>query len=161
MLILRETPNGRGLFADTPYRKGQRIYRYHGPLLSLKQQTPGFVADHSLQIGPESFFGPSGDKGDYVNHSCDPNAGIVIASLRGVHLTAVRDIPAGEEIVFDYSTTMSNDPWTMECRCGAPACRRVIREYRTLPPDLQRRYCDLGIVPWYCIGYVVADSYLP
>jgi hypothetical protein len=80
--------------------------------------------------------------GRYVNHSCVPNAGI----KQHTQLVALRDISRGEEICYDYSTTMHENHWTMICKCGAPGCRKIVRDFRSLPEPLQRRYLDLEIV---------------
>jgi len=60
----------------------------------------------------------------------------------------------GEEIRFDYSTTMSQDHWAMECRCGQATCRRVILNFHHLPPITQNRYLQLGIVPRFIVNGV-------
>ncbi|WP_345325886.1 SET domain-containing protein [Candidatus Villigracilis proximus] len=60
-------------------------------------------------------------EGDYVNHSCNPNAG-----LSGqIGLVAMRDIEIGEEVCFDYamSDTMPYDEFN--CGCGAYMPRTV------------------------------------
>jgi hypothetical protein len=46
---------------------------------------------------------------------------------------------------------MSEDNWTMECRCGAPNCRGIIRDFGELPVDLQRRYLDMRIVQSFIV----------
>ncbi len=66
-------------------------------------------------------------------------------------LIALRPIEAGEEIRFDYSTTMSDDHWTMECRCGEPICRRVVLDFHHLPPIAQNRYLQLGVVQRFIV----------
>ncbi|MBI2625395.1 MAG: hypothetical protein HYW70_03640 [Candidatus Nealsonbacteria bacterium] len=53
------------------------------------------------------------------------------------------------EITFDYSTTMDEDDWGMDCQCGSKSCRGRIRDFKYLPPDIQKKYLDLGIVPEY------------
>jgi len=45
-------------------------------------------------VGPDP-----AEAGDLVNHSCDPNCGLVGAVL----VVAMRDIEPGEEITFDYA----------------------------------------------------------
>ena len=70
------------------------------------------------------------------------NAGIV----NDTTLIAIRLIARGEEIRFDYSTTMSQDTWTLECRCRAASCRGIVQNFEELPQWLQRRYLTLGIV---------------
>ncbi|MCA9705535.1 MAG: SET domain-containing protein [Myxococcales bacterium] len=60
------------------------------------------------------------DAGRYINHHCDP-------TLRGVgpwFQVARRDIEAGEELTCDYAEC-NVDP-ALECRCGAPGCRRLV-----------------------------------
>lgn len=104
--------------------------------------------DRYIQIGPDAYLGPSGATDDLVNHSCDPNAGVIITG-KSVALNAIRDIAEGEEITWDYSTTMFEDDWTMACHCGSPLCRGVIREFRLLPKEIRKRYISLGIVPSY------------
>jgi hypothetical protein len=69
-------------------------------------------------------------------------------------LIALRPIETGEEIRFDYSTTMSADHWTMECRCGQPTCRRVILDFHHLPPIMQNRYLQLGVVQRFIVNEV-------
>jgi SET domain-containing protein len=160
MLILKETEKGKGIFTVGPIRKGTKFLRLRGPRLTQAQLKPGYETEHSIQIGPDLLLGPSGELDDFVNHSCDPNSGVLIVGMRAEYV-AIRDIPAGEEITYDYSTTMSRDPWQMKCACGADACRGIIGEFRSLPDKVQSRYVALGVVPWYCVGYVIADSYLP
>ena len=52
---------------------------------------------------------------------------------------------------------MLDDDWEMTCRCGSENCRKVVREFRTLPPDVQQRYVALGIVPDYVMNNLKLD----
>jgi hypothetical protein len=75
-------------------------------------------------------------EGDYVNHSCNPNAG-----LSGqIGLVAMRDIKIGEEVCFDYamSDTMPYDEFN--CGCGSKNCRRTVGGNDWQKPVLQKRY---------------------
>ena len=56
---------------------------------------------------------------DLVNHSCEPNCGIIGSCL----LVAMRDIEVGEELCFDYAMTDTNDYDEFVCACGTPSCR--------------------------------------
>ncbi|HZZ43123.1 MAG TPA: hypothetical protein VFE58_09305, partial [Tepidisphaeraceae bacterium] len=71
-----------------------------------------------------------------------------------VELVAIRDIEEGEELYFDYSTTMDEDDFEMVCRCGTKGCRGVVRDFKHLPGELKKRYVGLGVVPGYNRGYV-------
>ncbi|QAU25388.1 SET domain-containing protein-lysine N-methyltransferase [Dyella sp. M7H15-1] len=73
---------------------------------------------------------------DFINHSCQPNAGLSGASS----LVTLRRIEPGEEICFDYAMCDSHDLLSFACECGAPNCRKFVRPDDWRRPDLQRRY---------------------
>lgn len=154
-MSVRECNLGRGLFADQNYKAGDEILRFEGRTVSGKVvATMGDEECYMIQIGPDLYLEPRGP-GRYTNHSCVPNAAIKDDS----RLVALADIAENEQICFDYSTTMSENNWTMRCRCGAPTCRGVIRDFGELPLELQRRYLDLGIVQSFIVRE--ADSAKP
>lgn len=130
--------------------KGQVIIEFHGKIYNYKELPSPYnnVIDHYVQVGKELYMGPSGDLDDYINHSCDPNSGLRISANK-VSLISIRKIYAGEEITWDYSTTMDEDNWVMNCNCGAINCRKVIQDFKYLPKPTQRKYLDLKIVPEY------------
>jgi len=71
----------------------------------------------------------------YSNHSCDPNLG-----MRGeITFVAMRHIRAGEELTHDWATT-DDDDYSVECKCGAPNCRKILTGKDWLRADLQTRY---------------------
>ncbi|WP_156442853.1 SET domain-containing protein-lysine N-methyltransferase, partial [Sphingomonas sp. CCH9-H8] len=94
------------------------------------------------------YMGPSGQLDDLVNHSCDPNAGLRFTD-DGVILVALRDIVSGEEISWDYSTTLAQSNWHMICQCRSPECRRVIGNFDTLSPDRQEFFRARNLVAPY------------
>ena len=55
-------------------------------------------------------------------------------------MVALSTVEKGEEVTIDYSTNVGWDGYSMECQCGAPGCRRIIRSYRYLDPQLRGRY---------------------
>jgi hypothetical protein len=61
------------------------------------------------------------DFGRFVNHSCDP---ATLSLTEGMEI-AVRDILPGDQITDDYG--MLNIIADLECRCGAPCCRGIVR----------------------------------
>jgi hypothetical protein len=123
---------------------------YSGPLLRYDQTSPTTLA---LQIGPDLYIGESGQADDFVNHSCEPNAGMLIKGAE-VRLIAIREITAGEQITFDYSTTMDEDDFEFDCMCGSSRCRGRIGDFKQLPAELRNGYSRLGIVPKYNLKYV-------
>ena len=107
-----------------------------------------------FQIGDNEFLDLEETSRSF-NHSCDPNV-----FVRGKNeLVALRDIENGEEITFDYSTTMKYDAekilaagfplWTCVCACGAPNCRGIIDEFKSLTPAIQAHYRNNGWLPDY------------
>ena len=149
---VRASRHGTGVFAAYDISAGEEILTFSGPLVRTKDlPTPyGPRNDYFLQIGEDLFLGPSGDVDDYVNHSCAPNAGVVVAG-NSILLIATCHIRAGGEIFFDYSSTMDNSSWQMECACGSSLCRGMIGDFLDLSTELQEKYVRLGIVPEYIL----------
>ncbi len=96
------------------------------------------------------YVGPSRDLDDFVNHSCNPNSGIKVTN-RKVILIAIKNIQEGQEITFDYSTTMDEDDWEMDCNCGSQYCRKKIKDFKHLSKKIQEKYIRLGIVPKFIL----------
>ena len=134
---------GAGLFAGRAITRGEVIVPLGGP--RYRRDDPIHDSEtgaNLLQTGYRTYVlleAPA----VYANHSCDPNAGVVDSR----RLVALRDIAPGQEIRWDYSTTMDENFWTMRCRCGAAACRGVVGDFKTLPRELRRRYLELRVVP--------------
>lgn len=139
---MRDGALGKGIHARRTFRAGERILELTGRRLLHDQVLAlGEAQAYALQVGPLLYIDTEAP-GRYTNHSCNPNAGVLADHV----LVALRTIATGEEIRFDYSTTMSEDHWTMECRCGEPGCRGTIRDFHLLAPPLQERYIRHGIV---------------
>lgn len=133
---------GRGVFAGRRFAPGELILSFTGRRVDRDDPmhlTP--AAANLLQTGARTYILPE-PPGIFVNHSCNPNAGI----RDNRRLVALSEIVPGQEIRFDYSTTMDEDLWTMECACGQPNCRRVVRDFRCLPATVQETYLALGVV---------------
>jgi hypothetical protein len=151
-MSVRECELGRGLFADHFYPAGEEILRFEGRTVPAHiVAAMGDEECYMIQIDADLYLEPQ-EPGRYTNHSCAPNAAI----RNDYCLVALADISEGEQICFDYSTTMSENNWTMSCRCGAAHCRGVIRDFGELPFDLQQRYLDLGIVQSFIVREAVA-----
>ena len=104
--------------------------------------------DRFVQIGIDTYMGPSGDIDDLVNHSCDPNTGLQF-DQDDIILVAIKPIHTGDELCWDYSTTSSSSAFWMRCMCGSSNCRGVIGDFEFLEVDLQQSYRKRGLVPPY------------
>ncbi len=60
----------------------------------------------------------------FVNHSCAPNCETEEDKGR-VYIKAIRNIAAGEELVYEYNLHDSDDE-SADCYCGAPQCRHTM-----------------------------------
>ena len=150
-LEIRPTALGRSVFSLDAVDPGEPVLEFRGGVMAYADFDDAGVFEHSLQIGPDTFLGPSGEADDYVNHSCDPNCGIVALPER-VLLVALRPIAPGDEIVYDHSTTMVGRIRRLEgCRCGAARCRGSIGDYDELPCEVRASYERAGVVPRYAV----------
>lgn len=74
------------------------------------------------------------DPSDFVNHGCEPNVGFTDGDL---WFHALRDVAVGEELLWDYSTSMNEPGWSVPCRCGSARCRGTIQSFCDLSPHHQ------------------------
>ncbi len=147
-LKLVKTKLGKAVYANKKFEKGEEIIEFKGELIEY-DNLPKKV-DHYIQIGKTLNMGPSGDFDDFINHSCNPNCGLIVNDTK-VTLIAITQIRKDEEISFDYSTTMDEDDWEMDCLCEDKECRKRIRDFKYLPKEVQDKYIKLGIVPKFII----------
>ncbi len=159
---------GKGWYARHDFQQGETISHYlvgkYEDLRSDDQMEEGSAFEHSaIQAGisPDGkalYVGVPNHLRQYINHSCEPNAGIrrQARSEGGwdSELIAIHTIRTGDEIVIDYSTTQL-EKWSMdECRCGASLCRHTVTDFAQLDRNLQENYIKLGIVPDWMIEVV-------
>jgi hypothetical protein len=149
-LILKDCSYGKGVFAAEDIDAGEEVLQFGGPVVGVKELPRPYTAinDYYLQIGVNTFLGPSGKLDDYVNHSCEANTAVTFAS-GVIKLVALAFIPAGSQITFDYSTTMDNFWWEMACACGSENCRRKVKNFVDLSEQLKAKYIKMGVVPEY------------
>jgi hypothetical protein len=144
-LVVGPCAVGLGVYAARRFYPGETILVFRGPRVERSDPvhlTP--AGANLLQTGPRTYIDPE-PPGVFVNHSCRPNAGVG----RGRRLFALRVIPTGREIRFDYSTTMDENLWTMECLCGEQCCRGRVTDFRLLPLEVRETALALGAVPGF------------
>lgn len=139
---------GRAVFARQEIAEGELICKFDGPLFHTKELPARRknAHDYFLQVGDFVFLGKSKSIDDYMNHSCEPNCGLIFLG-NSIYLKALRDISSGEEITYDYSTTMWKTEGSMACRCGSSKCRKVVQDFNLLPEEVRVEYMDRDIVP--------------
>jgi len=146
--IRRSKIGGKGCFATKDINKEEVIKRLSGEVVSRTEINKRILKgieriDDPLQIGDDLFIDLD-EPSYFFNHSCNPNAGI----RRKSELFAIKGISKGEEITFDYSTTVGKDiDWIMNCHCQSKNCRKKIGNILTIPKRQLERYDKLGAIP--------------
>jgi hypothetical protein len=131
---------GHAVYAREAVAKDEMLVGWGGRVVTLDEvrALPHEEQGHTIQVDDNLYLAPIGmeEPADYVNHSCNPNAGI-----RGqIILVAMRPIAAGEEITFDYAMSDSSSFDEFECACGAPNCRGRVSGHDWQRPELWERY---------------------
>lgn len=151
-LTVKPVRNGLGIVATKAYASNALICEIKGKIVSAHTlwrywETDPRLAENCFRYSAERYLDPQGEIGQYANHSCDPNAGIVKQGRR-LLLKAIAPIARGDEVTHDYATLLgADDVWTMRCNCGAVQCRRVVRNFTRLPAAVREKYRRLGCVP--------------
>jgi SET domain-containing protein len=123
-LVVRSSPiHSVGVFTTSPIRRGTRIVEYAGERITNQEADRRYEGAsltylYALEDGKTVIDGQG--LGALLNHSCDPNCEVdEIAGRIWIH--AMRNIAAGEELVWDYNLHGDYDP--APCYCGSPNCR--------------------------------------
>jgi hypothetical protein len=134
---------GKGIFAKQMISKNERLAVFGGVIVTKEQilQLDKELIRYVMQIEDDLWLA-SGllytEDADYINHSCQPNAGI-----KGqIMLVAMRDIAADEEITFDYAMCVGEFVGMQEfaCYCGSDCCRQVITQNDWQIKELHKKY---------------------
>ena len=124
-LIIRSSAiHAAGCYTTTRIPKGKRVAEYTGPRLTKEE------ADLLYESRPITYLFGLGDGSTvidghctamFINHSCDPNCESGEEDGR-VWIKAIKNIPAGAEITYDYCLYDGGDE-SQHCNCGAKTCR--------------------------------------
>jgi SET domain-containing protein len=128
--IRRNGGMGEASFTACAVTTGEAVFSIRGLILP-------FPTMYTICMTPESHLLFAGGA-QCLAHSCDPNVKIVVhADREGFDAIALRDIPEGELVSFNYLTT----EWLMQapfrCLCGAPRCFGEISGFSQQPADCQ------------------------
>lgn len=135
----RSGVHGKGMFAVQDLAEGETLIEYVGEIISWKEalrrhphdptdpnHTFYFHVDEKHVIDAKH----GGNSSRWINHSCNPNCEADEQDGR-VFIKALRNIPAGEELFYDYGLIIDM-PYTAKlkaeypCWCGAPNCRGTL-----------------------------------
>lgn len=150
---IAESRTGLGVFVRKNLSARDVIVKLEGRLIrcDIDDDIDELTRDNAIRYDDEFYLSADGGVGDFLNHSCNPNAYIEKRG-KSLYLIARRAITEGQEIRFDYSTiTASDDSWTMKCCCGSTMCRMVIRQFTELPTHVSKQYIGEGLIPSYIL----------
>jgi hypothetical protein len=121
---------GNGVFTGVDIKKGQYVCKIVGKKMKwvYNEKTDREKCANWFGIDKNLWIDPSYPLSK-LNHSCDPNIGI-----KGrIMFYALKDVKAGEELTFDYSTSEEEIDWVMKCNCGSKKCRDKMTSIQFLP----------------------------
>ncbi len=143
--------HGRGLFAIADIAKDEIVAVKGGHIVdrkTLREKITPLLGAVEIQIDDDLFIAPVTDEERelsmlYSNHSCDATLG-----MRGeITFVAMRDICAGEELTHDWATT-DDDDYSVECKCGAPDCRKVLTGKDLATSGIAKALCGVLLSPF-------------
>nr|WP_207184910.1 SET domain-containing protein [Rubrivivax gelatinosus] len=126
--VAPSTIDGHGVFAAEAIPERVKIGEIRGEAISVDEARIRATRHERIMIVELSprraiDFTRSDDPMRYTNHSCRPNARLVLDNGR-VEFFSLRAVAPGEEITVDYGET--HHAGTLPCRCGAPGCRGAL-----------------------------------
>lgn len=121
--------SGKGLFAGENINQGEPILSFGGMFALQKDRYSGDYLSSTFVGVSETIIlceliNSEKDISDFINHSCNPNVGM----LDCITILAIRNIRKDEEIVCDYAFWEADEKWKLKniCNCGYEKCRKNI-----------------------------------
>ena len=148
LLVLNSPINGLGVFAGRSFRMGDALLEIDDSRIvdDAHPLAPGDDPRHCDYLARKTVVLMQAPE-RHINHSCDPNSYVQTVNGRRL-LWALRDIPAGEEVTYDYSINSDGETvWT--CHCGRLASG--IRFIQTI--STCRSSCNWNICLCWMIGF--------
>jgi SET domain-containing protein len=124
-VVFHSSPiHGTGGFACIDILSGARVIEYVGEIITKQESLARcersneyiFAIDDEHDLDGNVDWNPA----RFVNHSCEPNCEARFIDGR-IWLVAIREIRAGEELMFNYSYDLG-DYREHPCHCGAKTC---------------------------------------
>jgi SET domain-containing protein len=137
LLIRSSSIHAAGCYTLDAIPNGRRVIEYDGPRLSKELADERYadrIVTYLFGFGEDGTVIDGFGTAMFLNHSCAPNCDTEETGGR-VFIRAIRDIAAGEELVYEYNLYDSDETDTADCYCGVPHCRGTMYS----DDELQRR----------------------
>jgi len=136
----RDVSGGKAVFARELIVPGEVIAVWSGRLVSPDEldDLSGVIRRHTVQVEEGLYLASltPDEEPDYINHSCEPNAG-----LDGqITIVAMHTIHPGDEVTIDYAMCDGSPYDEFECACGSSKCRGQVTGNDWRDPVLWKRY---------------------
>lgn len=148
-----DTDDERRVTASCDVPAATVLCRFAGPIIHYEDtKALGERESYALQVSADAYrlLDPPYR---YFNHSCEPNCGL----NPSLELVTIRSVNAGDELTWDYSTSMLERDWQMPCSCGKATCRKLIGDFDKLPAALQHFYTELDVVQAFILDKIGND----
>lgn len=126
--VLKSLLDGVGCFANIRFPKNSLIAEYAGERITRREamwRMRGTEGKRISELDADCYIDGSigGNDTQYINHSCEPNADVLI--IDGLMIVfALQEIMPGEELTVDYLNSFAEDQSV--CHCRTPSCRQRI-----------------------------------
>jgi len=122
--VARSRIDGFGVFAQEPMPARRKIGEIRGESITLaegRRRALGLERIMIVEISNRKAIDASRstDPMRFTNHSCAPNARLLIRAGR-IEFYSLREIDVGEEVTVNYGET--HHEGRLQCQCGAPGC---------------------------------------
>lgn len=136
----RDVTGGKAVYARDIIEPGELIGVWSGRIIPAEalDELPEAIRRHTVQVEEGLYLASfsADEPPDFINHSCDPNAG-----LDGqIALVALHRIHPGEEVTIDYAMCDGSPYDEFECACGSAICRGRVTGEDWRNPELWERY---------------------
>lgn len=136
LIVKSSDIHAAGCYTTRAIRKGQRLCEYDGPRMEKKEADKRYADRHVTYLfgyGEADHVIDGFGTAMFMNHCCEPNCETQEVEER-IFVVALRDIKAGEELVYEYNLWDSDDA-TQDCFCGKPKCCGTMFS----PAEVERR----------------------
>jgi uncharacterized protein len=136
----RDVAGGKAVVARELIEPGEVIAVWSGRIVFAEEldNLSAEIRRHTVQVEEGLYLASlaADEPPDYINHACDPNAGLA----GQITIVAMQTIRPGEEVTIDYAMCDGSPYDEFDCGCGSACCRGRVTGDDWRNPLLWERY---------------------